>query len=1051
MGEKSADLDPCQEGSDIWGTIGVDRYAKDREALANISKEGVELDFIEIEDVISGHLLAKVQAPDGQQYRLFLGLQIHNYGLRSELLKKLGYKTLPYKILKYFSLNFPTDRRARIFVNTDIDNALSSNPEKWVKNITEEKGKQKAWTVSSQTLSMQDGLLLPISTHQLDLARGVLGSENDNDRALNSVLIPWALVDIPENINFFAWDIGQDEKDDFWNPYFTTNSVAKQAMKTTYYDAIWIIRKIAKLTLKDWADVARAGEFSDCDCIEDLVLAKIVNRRNDLLRRYKARGIKLGSKKPESGGFELKKKLSCRSEGKKIVNNKGVLLPQGYRCEGYAQDFTSPKDQPESPLSMSNIFTFIKHIGIEQAINGAVIEFNNRLPSKDTTAKKYQDAYVDALFDQFVDLFENGESGAINKQFVPSEFAGGSLILLRQVIFGSYLGSNNDIQMADTIGFSVKAGKRWTGLGFKPETFIGAQGDISFTRRYMHLRPLRSAKQADEEDFKNLLIPYFKLKIGENLEKAINAFHSSSGQNISEDELQELLGAIEEFNQYLGVGESIIITDDIGLGFQGSFRKILNPTFAVRANFGAQNQTVFRLHLYKASDNILQVYNDKGNVISFNVGLGLDAHLVDIVSTRIQWTPDGRARSDFYLLNHSNNFEEWNEMTRDEIKETGDLKNLLAMAKVLSTGSLSGIPNKPITSKYHFTTSSVGLDLLFLVSKSLDTHKFLTLKLPEADYPAHFVRSTDGHRVGLNFQGVADDIVNSLIDHYLENSDFIFQSDRGGDPGNSIFGTSKLKLTTVEARYFDEEEDGKTYIDEYYLNQTYRWRGFYGSRDDIEYYFGLIQENFGEGFVPDEYTGCAGGEYQCEPFSALLLYTIDVSITPNEKGLQHFMGLGVHQLAKIARDYRGRERPQLNYEGNETAKVKDIRQFAGQATQNMATFLEGDKKGYAKHVVDEFKHAFSDLEKALSMGSESNDMLGRKELDLLFGPDGYHIRGTVLGFREGDVNAESKSRLVFGQSGDISDDKALSPWGHLLKRTGMHKGELFLEWLMPTL
>ena len=87
--------------------------------------------------------------------------------------------------------------------------------------------------------------------HYYNLSLGYLPpSVIQGRRLLNSILIPYALVEVPESVNMFPWHAGR-----IINKQFKMDFDNAENFSTTYGDARWMVRRIAALSRSDWKEV----------------------------------------------------------------------------------------------------------------------------------------------------------------------------------------------------------------------------------------------------------------------------------------------------------------------------------------------------------------------------------------------------------------------------------------------------------------------------------------------------------------------------------------------------------------------------------------------------------------------------------------------------------------------------------------------------------------------------------------------------------------------------------------------------------------------------
>src|SRR5690606_21072963 len=126
---------------------------------------------------------------------------------------------------------------------------------------------------------------------------------------------------------------------------------------------------------------------------------------------------------------------------------------------------------------------------------------------------------------------------------------------------GSYMGTDNRVQLVDTIGVGMETGLFFGTTGIGPEVFANAQTKAHYIRTFSHLKPLTSIKAALNEPFRNILVPALRHEWASLIDP--NLLHNPGGDGEGEwkNKLKEMVGLLKENLQN---GESLIITDNLG-------------------------------------------------------------------------------------------------------------------------------------------------------------------------------------------------------------------------------------------------------------------------------------------------------------------------------------------------------------------------------------------------------------------------------------------------------------------------------------------------------
>ncbi|MBC74723.1 MAG: hypothetical protein CME64_01790 [Halobacteriovoraceae bacterium] len=442
-----------------------------------------------------------------KQYSLFLSKSVHNFFLRKALLRKIGYKVPPVKYVPRLKIMFPNKEDKKLFIkNISINNA----------------GSFDRWILSQGDLSVvvQDVAVMEDQEFLHNLAKGYLSEDiPQGKRIYDSLVVPFALVDAPESINLMDWTIGRR---------FSDNVSLKFAHAANYNcsrdDAVWIIRRIMKLNEQDWRDIVDATYLPES--VKLLLLQKLKSRRNHL-------GFLFGV---DNVNLSVNSTISNQDD---LVD--GEITKEFY--DGYARRFKIP--DPESPLSTSEMTAFFKSKEISVGIDVLVKTANSFL--RNNIKDKIVD-FKEDLANEVAKTATTGDTGKLPVDFFMYPTVRGNLIVGREVVAGSYMGTDNLIQLVDTVGGSISAGVFGgaTGIYTKTgDTVMSAAGEVRqyvpvdlnvranlyLSRTYAHVRPITSVEKALKYPFKNMMVPYLKNKYGNALDPIAKEFY----QNLSDD------------------------------------------------------------------------------------------------------------------------------------------------------------------------------------------------------------------------------------------------------------------------------------------------------------------------------------------------------------------------------------------------------------------------------------------------------------------------------------------------------------------------------------
>ena len=450
-----------------------------------------------------------------RQYTIILSKNVHNYLLRKSLLRKLGYIIPPIKHVKRLRIEFPLSKDKKNFMkNLSVNNAGSFD--RWV--LSEKK----------KEVIVQDVVVMEDQEFRLNLAKGYLSADIfQGKRIYDSLLIPYALTEVPESINMLDWVVGR---------VYSENVILKfpyaKEYNTSRDDAIWMIRRIVQLTEDDWWEIVDSTALPHS--VKLLLFEKLKSRRNHLAHLF---GV-------DNYNLEVNATISNAED---LVE--GKLVKEFY--DGFARRFKIP--DPESPLSYSEMVSFFKSKAITTGMELLLNAINSSRFMGTDVSQKIQD-FNEELANNVATTITSGESTKTPVSTFLFPTIHGNLILNREIVAGSYLGTDNLIQLVDSVGASVRVGVfgGMTGVYSKTgQTFPDGQGgsfrqyvpveltansNLYLNRTYAHVKPITSVQKALKYPFKNMLVPMLKSKYGHYFDSLMNTDYD----RLKEDEKKKV-------------------------------------------------------------------------------------------------------------------------------------------------------------------------------------------------------------------------------------------------------------------------------------------------------------------------------------------------------------------------------------------------------------------------------------------------------------------------------------------------------------------------------
>lgn len=975
-----ADLEPAEDPA-IWANkIGGD-LSTDLDDLAVEDLDKV--DFVSTAWGRLGSYRVTVNKDNAfgvpTQFSLILSKTVHNYILRKSLLRKLGYKVPAVKWVKRVKVQFDSKKQMKEFVsNLSINNAGSFD--RWVLNTT-----------NDNEVILQDVLLMEDQEFDLNLAKGyVSGDIAQGKRIYDSLLVPYSLVEVPESVNMFDWTFGR---------IYSGNLVVKfplaRDFQTSYGDALWMARRIAKLTENDWWDIVESTHLPSS--VKLLVFHKLKSRRNHLMQLLGIDAIDLF----------VDTQISNQED---LVD--GEIVQEFY--DGYARRFKMP--DPESPIDSKQMRAFFK---------SKAFTFGMKSLTDVLNSQKFMGTDIAGRIDQEVEkimsenVSESMVTGNVTKTPVSSFLfptVKGNILLNREIIAGAYMGTDNRLQLVDTIGASLSAGVFGgiTGVYSKTGKKVNIAGDlmrqqvpvslnananVSISRTYSHIRPILSIQQGLKYKFKNVFVPNV-------MKKHSNVVNEILSDDLQREYEQDPQGAttkiIELLNKHIEVGESVIITDSIGAEAGAYAGASLYQIVDVKAGVKGRRFVLSRLHILRHSDDEFHIYKSLGNVAGMELSVGVEKY-IPITKVIVKLTK-GKARTKYYRIKVGNR-------SIDGGENYNRIDKIKALASVFSSGATAAMDTvqRPYVLTHNFGENSTKFGVFVWRWNWLNQNHEITVTSPEGN-KLDFFRRLEGESGGRDYESYAKDIISGVADELL-NVNFGFRSFNGTNPGFTYHGKAKNLVANYEAI---KTEDGRMIKPMLKLSRIYN--GWKLSKEKLLKQIKKIKKRYKyEFFKPEDLANT----------DELFLYNINVNFFVHTSGIDYLLNLEEDKIKRIWRNFSG---------------VID-EEDAEQGADFLISKIKSYKRANEKRDINKVGKLGVDLIKIVERNLSAQGIIS------MFG-GGRNVLavGKIDGYRVGDENGDQS--IISNSLGREGREGIDGPLGTMRKFLGMTNGEFYINWLL---
>lgn len=481
--------------------------------------------------------MARVQSSEDPQsfYRLGLSRYTHSVLARAALLRKLGFFVPSPKYYKNLKVHFQNEAQKDQFKKTAQETMISDFESRgW---ITEDNS-------VDHSLTFSDAILEPAENEFFDIQWGYAPDPNNpaqlpivqrfsKYRAYRALIVPFALIDIPESINRFS-----NRFSSILSGNIVINHPAAESFAAaSFEDVRWILLRMKNWSKEDYRQIISAGQFPPE--LEELLIAKLMYRAENAFEQFKIDSI-ISERLPS---------LNITSSGGLVKNGKVVkeMVP------GYPQRFAH--GDRESPFKDGDFERYLGIRGKSAAIGIALSEIS----------KKLEVLKVSDLFDKRRETIlgrikKHIQEKPLEPLYQDVEAWGGpvggfNLSATRHVSTGTYYGSSAPIQMVDNVSISASLGWMMLVDGV-PNVIPNFGANVQVLRDYTHVRPLMSITEGTKVEWKDLAIPWFMKSISKILSPEYR-------KQIKSD--TPARDPVDEFLTELRDGEVFTISDSVTL------------------------------------------------------------------------------------------------------------------------------------------------------------------------------------------------------------------------------------------------------------------------------------------------------------------------------------------------------------------------------------------------------------------------------------------------------------------------------------------------------
>lgn len=899
-----------------------------------------------------------IDEASGNIVTVHLDKTLHSMLLRKNLLRRLGYNIPTMKHLASIKVKFDSQNEKNEFLNKVIpENTL---------------GAKERWLVSENDLevTLQDIVVtVPSESDFYNVAMGIPAG-TINSRTIRALAVVYNLIDLHESINQFSYVAAKIDNRAIVLSHFTGNE-----FNSSIDDIVWMQKKISELSREDFKRIVELSKFPAG--VNELLVEKIIARRNSINELL---GLKYSA-------LNANKKLTIEPNIKE-----GKVLEVEFK--GFASRFSY--GDAITPLDQIQYYLYSKIQS--NIIDNGISYINKFIEGYDLSAKRNE--YFQNQFETGLKHFiETGELLPIKVGTWTSPVANLRFILSRDIVIGSFLGTDNLVQLADTFGAGINLGLMVGIEGLPNGAGASVSGTASLVRTYTHLKPVKTLKASLKEPYKNMFVPLLKKSLKDNY-LTLSELKDAEGKD--EERTKKIQEVMKEIEMNLGVGESLILTDRImpTVSFDLNYSQgIIGAGVGVSGSVAV----IKRIHFYKKAPQILQIFDDKGKVKTIDLSLSLNA--VGVPFLKLSQTFDrGAYHVKSYMVNLDSNLEE----------NPSLYSNAMAIYEVLKNKNFEilNAATKPISLNATTKVKTSGLSfLLWKLEKSKGQH-FYDVEAKDGVKGKYYTYKKD-LLSGTNIESMTKKLVNYYISEKIS-PEVSITDEEDANPGDTFYGKSKTETFRYESSV---NENGKH--EKKFLSLSDIRQGWTFNEKSLVKYIEKVNKKFNLNLFNKDLID----------FKKIKLYKIGFHLNLYETGIARLGSISKSDIEKLQSEYRKEARCASDDANYNSRVCGDLGMLITKVNQ------------CAKEKLDETKRAICHTDLFEKM---MND-LKFDDFKKLIGENNFYLYGTVDGFRKG---SEVLNDTIYSNSyGKIGSQYWNGPMEVVRSMVGITEGEFTGAWL----
>jgi hypothetical protein len=654
---------------------------------------------------------------------------------------------------------------------------------------------------------------------------------------------------------------------------------------------------------------------------------------------------------------------------------------------------------------------------LSNLISNLILQFNSRFIPGTDVAYKVFDHELNVAAKNFADFLMTKQVKKNPVAFWSTPFYNGHIIASREIIAGNYMGSDNLVQLADTVGYSINLG--YAAILDNLPVNMAASGNLqlSVVQKFTHLKPLNSIKAGLSEPFKNMLVPYLRMETRRPLEEALSL--ESQSKVLSPEELKKRLDvSIGDFTKDLGVGESLVVQTSLSPNGFFKISKSLGTNIEAYARLNDELVDISRTQILHKDAKTVHIYVDPAtyNTLALAIGLSVGIPIIELGGS---WET-GVAKTNYFSINIDTDLQR-NPKLFDQLR---------ILVGALKGGSLNLMKSqqKPWVIQHDFYDDNFRFRFLFWRYLSDNFEDRINVTHPSGA-SANFVRKALGKRSGDDYESLVLDVFNFLLSD-LTQTGIQVGSSNSGNPGDTIYGKAVSRQTVGETELDPRGRFGQSLnpLENTFLSVNYHWKGWEMNRARLLKTAKEINKQFGSEIIQDG---------QLNDIEKLQFYNIYVQVALYSPAIQTMLSHTDSEIQELFKEHAlhvpvspNRNNPgEVNntWANSAIRMIHRVRKQLAQPSEQI-----------------DYRKMIGSLTELVDLCESQLDNSGF--LYLVGGADNIFVNGSIVGFRKGSENGNQP--LQMQTLGKIGAAAPQGPLQKLQSNMEISGGEFYINWII---